>query len=453
MENLTNLTALVNELKATTKTKDKETIIATADERSKELLVWTHNSFVTFGVTAKACKKHGESKNNYEDLDNLLNDLADRKLTGHDALEECNGYADRLPEEDRDTFWGIIDRDLKTKVGVSLINKVFPNLIPTFKVALAQTASKASAKNQLDFDKHNYVVTRKLDGLRCVIMVENGIATAYTRKGGVYTTLGKVVTAVQEYAQANNKLNFVLDGEICIVDENGNEDFQAMTRVWNKKDHTIQNPKYVAFDFLTLEEFQNEKGDTEYSERVENLKEFVIDIDSEYIDTVEFFTPQSTVELEELLTEVVGKGYEGLMARKGGYEGKRTWNLQKLKKFYDAEYVIDGYTTEVTAFIKYVDEDGNEYLDKKDIPKGIEVKAVNDEADMVKAITFQHKGNRVDAGSGLSLRQKIDFYNDHSLFMGKTVTIQYFEETTNKDGGVSLRFPTIKHIYDNGRNA
>ena len=140
------------------------------------------------------------------------------------------------------------------------------------------------------------------------------------------------------------------------------------------------------------------------------------------------------------------------MARKGGYEGKRTWNLQKLKKFYDAEYIIDGYTTEVTAFIKYVDEDGNEYLDKKDIPKGLEVKAVNDEADMIKAITFQHKGNRVDAGSGLSLRQKIDFYNDHSLFMGKTVTIQYFEETTNKEGGVSLRFPTIKHIYDDGRN-
>ena len=36
--------------------------------------------------------------------------------------------------------------------------------------------------------------------------------------------------------------------------------------------------------------------------------------------------------------------------------------------------------------------------------------------------------------------------------VGKTITVQYFEETTNDKGGISLRFPTVKHIYDDGRN-
>jgi len=36
--------------------------------------------------------------------------------------------------------------------------------------------------------------------------------------------------------------------------------------------------------------------------------------------------------------------------------------------------------------------------------------------------------------------------------VGKQITVQYFEETANDKGGISLRFPTVKHIYDNGRD-
>jgi hypothetical protein len=36
--------------------------------------------------------------------------------------------------------------------------------------------------------------------------------------------------------------------------------------------------------------------------------------------------------------------------------------------------------------------------------------------------------------------------------VGKTITVQYFEETTNDKGGISLRFPTVKHIYEGVRD-
>ena len=39
-----------------------------------------------------------------------------------------------------------------------------------------------------------------------------------------------------------------------------------------------------------------------------------------------------------------------------------------------------------------------------------------------------------------------------SDIIGKTITVQYFEETKNQDGGISLRSPTVKHIYDNERD-
>jgi len=39
-----------------------------------------------------------------------------------------------------------------------------------------------------------------------------------------------------------------------------------------------------------------------------------------------------------------------------------------------------------------------------------------------------------------------------SDIIGKTITVQYFEETKNDKGGISLRFPTVKHIYESERD-
>jgi len=36
--------------------------------------------------------------------------------------------------------------------------------------------------------------------------------------------------------------------------------------------------------------------------------------------------------------------------------------------------------------------------------------------------------------------------------IGKTITVQYFEYTKNDKVGISLRFPTVKHIYETERD-
>ena len=66
-------------------------------------------------------------------------------------------------------------------------------------------------------------------------------------------------------------------------------------------------------------------------------------------------------------------------------------------------------------------------------------------------VTIKHKDNIVGVGSGFSLDQRKEFGKDHSKIIGKTITVQYFEETENQEGGISLRFPTVKHVYENGR--
>ena len=60
----------------------------------------------------------------------------------------------------------------------------------------------------------------------------------------------------------------VFDGEVCVVDDNGVEDFQGIMKEIKRKDHTIKNPKYKVFDYLMLDEFDNQKSERKLSDRL-----------------------------------------------------------------------------------------------------------------------------------------------------------------------------------------
>ena len=59
---------------------------------------------------------------------------------------------------------------------------------------------------------------------------------------------------------------------------------------------------------------------------------------------------------------------------------------------------------------------------------------------------------QVAVGSGWNQEQRIRYQKNPSELIGKTITVQYFEESKNQQGGLSLRFPTVKHVFENGRN-
>ena len=121
--------------------------------------------------------------------------------------------------------------------------------------------------------------------------------------------------------------------------------------------------------------------------------------------------------------------WEGFMLRKDrGYEGKRSKNLVKVKKFHDDEYVVVDYD-----------------CDKHEVVR--EGKSVT--MDMLAQVWIEHKGHRVKVGSGWSQEQRLQ-YMDGSI-VGKTITVQYFEETHNDKGCISLRFPTVKIVHGNKR--
>ena len=424
MQELRDLQAFVDLSNQSNSNTDKKQAIEryASNENVTSLLEYTYNTFKQYGVSSANCKKNEDLCNVHYlgSISTMLDNLNNRVWTGHEAISYVNGFVYNHSEY-ADLVWNIIDRNLKTRSTISMINKVIPGLIPTFDVALA---SKYEPKN-CDFENEEWLASRKLDGVRCIIRKEHEYVNAYSRAGKEFLTLQKVLDDVSKIPG-----DFVLDGEICMMDKDGNEDFQGIMKQIKKKDHTISNPRFVIFDYLTLEEFDTKKGTTKLEDRYINLQ----GCDLESTDTLtllEQYPIDEENQLSEMIEDAEEQGYEGVMLRKNsGYEGKRSKNLLKCKKFFDAEYkVID------------IEHDFNRV-----IVDGVEVEEM-----MMRNVVIEHKGNRVSVGSGFSHEQKRKYNANPQDIMGKTITVQYFEETTNQNGTHSLRFPTVKAVYEGKR--
>jgi len=428
-KNLEKLQDFVNNMKNTSSLNEKKVIIDTIKEDKfiKKAINYALDPYKKYYVTSKNCKKNADicdMNSNYDDIFDLFDDLNNRTYTGHDAIAMVNGYVGEH-EEYKDLIFSIIDRNLEIRASESVINKVIPDLVPTFDVALA---------NKFDPKRVNWndvwFASRKLDGVRCLTVVDyQGNVKSYSRVGNEFETLQVVKDAIKSLGV----LGVVFDGEICLMDNDGNEDFQGIMKQIKRKDHQIDNPKYVMFDYLTLKEFNAKVSEKTLAERVSRFAKLDLMItNQDSLSVLEQIVVSNDDHFAKLKADAEKEGHEGVMLRKNvGYEGKRSQNLLKVKKFFDAEYVVESIDFDQHRVIR----EGKEVV----IP-------------MMAQAYIMHKGNEVGVGSGWSQEQRIRYEANPKLLIGKTITVQYFEETKNQKGEFSLRFPTIKHVFENGRN-
>jgi len=428
------LRMVVNELNSTNSTNDKKDILSKYKDNDfiKKVLYYTYNPFYQYYVTPETLEKNYNddlkvAKKFYHDLFQLLDDLRYRVITGHSAIQSVNDFCFEN-EEHKDLIYKIIGKDLEIRMGDSLINKVIPGLIPTFDCALATDFDKVT----VDFAKEQWVASRKLDGVRCLAVIdEKGKVSLWSRQGNEFDTLSKVISEIEKLGMKD----MVLDGEICLTDDNGNEDFQGIMKQIRRKDHTIENPKYLVFDIIEGSSFRSKSGNKSYTSRHAELNAYLYNAKEKGFNHLEIVT-QSTIADEkhyiEMMENADQNGWEGLILRKAdvGYEGKRSKNMLKCKSFKDAEYkVID-----------------LEFGPFRLIENGLEITK-----DVLSNVVIEHKGNKVSVGSGFTIDEREHFKKYPNDILNKIITVKYFQETQNQNGTLSLRFPTVKAIHGTKR--
>lgn len=421
---LSRLASFVEAMNSSNSTNHKVEVLSSYsnDDFIRKVLLYTYHPYKQYGITSKNLKKNFEKVAPFEiysDFFALLDDLNDRNLTGHAAIEAVNFFIQQYLEFS-DLLYQIIDRNLETRATTTLINRVMGDLIPTFNVALAHDFNKVKG---VDLQDGSWFLSRKLDGVRCITIIESNTVKFFSRNGKQFETLGRIA---EELLQLGID-NLVLDGEICLMKENGEDDFQGILKQIQRKDHTIDRPKYWVFDILTLDEFNAGTGTTRLSDRLCRHN-----FDSQYISNL---TQQPIVCEEDLVHQKENsktQGWEGLIARRDvGYEGDRTKNMLKLKEFYDSEYQV----------IETIFES------QRVIVNGQEI-----EEEMLSAVIVEHKGNRVRVGSGFTLDERREYFRNPEKILEKIITVTYFEETLDQHGKHSLRFPVFKWNHGKSRS-
>lgn len=390
------------------------------------VLHYTYTPYKQYGVTSKNLEKRSDLLADpftpRISFLELLDLLADRVLTGHAAIGAVNRFVQDNVEY-KDLIYQVIDRNLETRATTTLINRVIPNLIPTFDVALAHDITKVKGVDPID---GTWYCSRKLDGIRCITIIRDGKIKFFSRNGKEFETLSVVLDQIEELGLTD----CVLDGEICLMKEDGSDDFQGILKEIQRKNHTIRNPRYWIFDVLTLEEFDSKSGESPLNERLCRL-----DINSRKNKTLAIL-PQYLIETKEDLEkfkELSAKsGWEGLILRRNvGYEGKRSKNMLKVKEFFDAEYLVESVIMEEQRII----DSGHEKVEE-----------------VLSAVIVKHKGDPVRVGSGFTLSERRKYHKSPDLILGKMITVQYFEETIDQDGKNSLRFPVFKINHGESRS-
>ena len=265
----------------------------------------------------------------------------------------------------------------------------------------------------------------KLDGVRCVIQCDKpsslrkGKIVAYSRTGKEWKNIDHILEELKPFFFKYP--NVILDGEL--YNHELKDDFEKIISLVRKTKpmyhDRVESEMMVEFHCYDIinENWDFRPRNKFIQERFSYSGDFYDKCDSVY--TLPYRLVNNTEEVEVAHEDYLELGYEGSILRKNeGYECKRSWTLQKVKDFSDAEALIVGY------------EEG----------KG------KREGTLGKFLMQDKDGNKFGCppGKGYNYQDMRDMLNNIHKYMGQTATFTYFERTKAN----SYRHPLFKNIRD-----
>ena len=140
------------------------------NDNVKYYLHYLLNPYIVTGISEKKLQKLKSMKPDHAivletaTVKDMLKYISIYNTGADNYLETMKDFTDRvLPEEYHDLFYKIITKNVIFGVDTKTVNKVMPNLIPTFNVMLA---NKYFDKPEI-IEGKEFAITTKIDGMRC----------------------------------------------------------------------------------------------------------------------------------------------------------------------------------------------------------------------------------------------------------------------------------------------
>ena len=407
-------------LKAISGVNDKLAFLrSVTDVETLQVLTFLCDPNAVTGLSTKKLQKNVEPVECKFTFTELLNYLCEHNTGSDKEVALVKGFLKNYNEEDRDVLTQVIAKTWTTTIGAPLLNKAHPGSVHIFEVQLAYEYSKQIHKFDDDVE---FVVTQKLDGFRSLVEINDGHVVAIrTRKGKKLDNLHELAIKLEEALP--NEGHCMFDGELLINDNEGRwssgERFQQTSKQVSAKEQAHDIAFHI-FDVIPYGEFVKGISIDVYKERRQLLNEVR---ENELVKVVPVLGTCTKEEISTWSDFATEHNWEGVMLNDPGayYETKRHKGLLKVKKMHTADLMIVGF---------------EEAIDGKN------------RGGLKSLIVQLDNENTVNVASGLTEEQRIDIWSNKYQYLGKIVEVKYFEETTNQNGGRSLRFPVVLRFRD-----
>ena len=401
-----------------------------------------YNPYVTFGIRqVPGSIGITDAENPWEDFNELLVQLSQRRLTGNAARDAVQTMAERFDTEEWNTFCApVLRRDLRAGISEKTINKICKKTDYEIPIFGCQLATNSEGRPEMKGTKR---LEPKLDGVRVLLTVipsDTGDITTicFSRNGKQFDNFTHIEDQVRDnfvkLCRAATKVDqgrfltegFVLDGEVI-----GNT-FQELMRQARRKENVQANDSvFNIFDIVPLSDFRRGYWNAQLHKRINILEALRPVIDT--MDNVELLphimvdldTGEGKDQLNRYAKDQVNAGFEGIMIKDvdAPYECKRNTFWMKWKPTITVDLTVVGI------------EEGTGRN------KGRLGALVCQGVDDGKEIS-------VNVGSGFSDGDRDDYWTNSDSIIGRTAEVLCDVITQNQDGTYSLRFPRFVRFRD-----
>ena len=419
----------VNKMQSTNGRIEKENYLKEyADSSVVKIIVhFLFNPYIVTGISKKKISKFENVDVDLGTTDFTILELLQYLETNNTGKDETLLAVEsfiRTNEEYRDLIVGIVTKSLKLGVQSTTINKIYGSkFIPTFDVMLGTKYFDDPDKYVPDGTR--FIITQKLDGVRCVCINDYDGVKFFSRQGQPIMDL----IEIEEEVSRNLPKGLVYDGELLLRNDRNlpSKDLYRETVKVTGSDNVKTDVIFNVFDMLSVEDFQNGYSSHSAYIRKSQLHNYLSRRELKFVKEVPIlYDGTDKTKIQYWLDKITSEDGEGVMLNisDSPYECKRSKNLLKVKKMQTADVLVlgveegDGQNNGKLGniVVKFIGPDGKEY--------------------------------ECSCGSGFKLEERDLFWNNPDLIVGKIVELQYFEISQNESGKYSFRFPVFKHIRE-----
>lgn len=183
----------------------------------------------------------------------------------------------------------------------------------------------------------------KLNGHRCLAVIKDGVAALFSRTRKPIKSCPHIVEELEKlYPTGYHEI----DGEL--YNHAYKDNFEELASLIRQEVPAANctEVQYHVYDKPSKADFKDRIASLEADITKYNRKSGVLKMGAPlmYIKLTETIQVADETEMMNAFDTFLKQGYEGSMARnaEGEYQGKRSYNLQKVKEFQDADYPIVG---------------------------------------------------------------------------------------------------------------